>query len=63
MCLNCGCGEPDTRHQPTDITRDDVERAAEGGGLTVDQAISNLSDSLSKLSAGNSTDAAPAKTR
>jgi len=20
MCMNCGCGEPDTRHHPTDIT-------------------------------------------
>jgi hypothetical protein len=58
MCLNCGCGEPDTRHQPTDITREDVERAAQGGGLSVDQAITNLSDSLSKLDAGNKTDAA-----
>lgn len=63
MCLNCGCGEPDTRHQPTDITREDVERAAQGGGLTVDQAISNLSDSLSKLDAGSATDAASAESR
>ena len=26
MCLNCGCGEPDKRHQPTDITQDDLQR-------------------------------------
>jgi hypothetical protein len=58
MCLNCGCGEPDARHQPTDITREDVERAAQGGGLTVDQAIANLSESLSKLDTGSRTDAA-----
>ena len=57
MCLNCGCGEPDTRHQPTDITREDVERAAKGGGMSVDKAIGNLSDSLSKLEAGSKTDA------
>jgi hypothetical protein len=60
MCLNCGCGEPDTRHQPTDITREDVERAAEGGGLSVDQAVANLSDSLSKLDTANATNRAGA---
>ena len=57
MCLNCGCGEPDTRHQPTDITREDVERAAQGGGVSVDKAIANLSDSLSKLDTGKTSDA------
>ena len=58
MCLNCGCGEPDTRHQPTDITREDVERAAKGGGMSVEKAITNLSESLSKLDTGNKSDAA-----
>ena len=49
MCLNCGCGEPDTRHQPTDITRQDVEHAAEGSGTTVDETVANLTASLAKL--------------
>lgn len=62
MCMNCGCGEPDKRHQPTDITREDVERAAEGGGLSVDQAVSNLSDSLSRLDTGSGTNASNAQT-
>ena len=60
MCLNCGCGEPDTRHQPTDITRQDVEQAAEGSGATVDETVANLTASLEKLRADASGDARPA---
>lgn len=60
MCLNCGCGEPDTRHQPTDITRQDVEQAAEGSGATVDEAVANLTASLAKLGAEAPGDARPA---
>ena len=46
MCLNCGCGEPDTRHQPTDITREDLQRAAEGSGISMEEATSNVRSSL-----------------
>ena len=60
MCLNCGCGEPDTRHQPTDITRQDVEQAAQGSGATVDETVANLTASLEKLGADASGDARPA---
>lgn len=49
MCMNCGCGEPDERHQPTDITREDLGRAAEGSGLSVEEATRNMSDSLAKI--------------
>lgn len=51
MCMNCGCGEPDERHQPTDITRDDFQRAADGSGLSLDQATKNMTESLSKIGA------------
>ena len=66
MCLNCGCGEPETRHQPTDITGDDVQKAAEGGGLSLELAAANIKTSLDALVAdaaaqGSSTDYA--KTR
>jgi len=27
MCLNCGCGEYDKRHKPSDITRGDLREA------------------------------------
>ena len=60
MCLNCGCGEPDTRHQPTDITRQDVEQAAKGSGATVDETVANLKASLAKLGAEKPGDARPA---
>jgi len=49
MCMNCGCGEPEKRHQPTDITSDDVQRAAEGSGLSVEEATANLRSSLDQL--------------
>lgn len=50
MCMNCGCGEPDKRHQPTDITRDDLQRAADGSGMSLQQASANLRTSLDKVS-------------
>ena len=49
MCMNCGCGEPDTRHHPTDITREDLQRAADGGGMSLERAASNVEDSLAKI--------------
>jgi len=47
MCLNCGCGEPETRHKETDITADDVRKAASGTPL--DQTIRNMRTSLDKM--------------
>lgn len=49
MCMNCGCGEPEKRHQPTDITSDDLQRAAEGSGISLDEATANLRSSLDKV--------------
>lgn len=49
MCMNCGCGEPDTRHQPTDITREDLQRAADGAGMSLERAASNVGDSIAKM--------------
>ena len=66
MCMNCGCGEPDTRHHPTDITREDLQRAADGGGMSLERTASNIEESLAKITgrqagaeqatAGTSTD-------
>jgi hypothetical protein len=52
MCLNCGCGEPDERHQPTDITRDDLQRAADGSGMTLERTAANVQESISAMSGG-----------
>lgn len=47
MCLNCGCGEPETRHKETDITADDVRQASAGKPL--DQTVQNMRASLDKM--------------
>jgi hypothetical protein len=47
MCLNCGCGEPETRHKETDITAEDVRNAAAGSPL--DQTVRNMRTSLDKM--------------
>lgn len=48
MCLNCGCGEPETRHQPTDITADDVRKSA--AGKPIDQTVRNIRTGLDTMS-------------
>ena len=47
MCLNCGCGEPETRHNDTDITSDDVRKASAGAPL--DQTVQNMRTSLDQM--------------
>ena len=56
MCMNCGCGEPDKRHQPTDITREDMQRAADGSGITLRAAAQNMARSTEELIRGRSAD-------
>jgi hypothetical protein len=52
MCLNCGCGEPETRHKETDITADDVRKAS--SGMSMDQTVQNMRTSLDKMASGQS---------
>ncbi|HLZ94470.1 MAG TPA: hypothetical protein VKT20_03970 [Candidatus Dormibacteraeota bacterium] len=49
MCLNCGCGEYNERHKPTDITMDDLKAAAEGHDMDVAAAADNISRSARML--------------
>ena len=49
MCMNCGCGELDKRHHATDIIREDIERAADGSGMSVADAARNVSRSSDKV--------------
>ena len=44
MCLNCGCGEYQKRHKPTDITMDDLAKAAVGQWLKIRDAAANLQE-------------------
>ena len=55
MCMNCGCGEDDKRHHPTDITREDLQRAADGAGMTLRDTAENVRRSTVKLSDGQGT--------
>lgn len=45
MCMNCGCGSPNERHMPGDITLDDMQRAARNHNMDVEQAADNIHDS------------------
>ncbi len=42
MCLNCGCGEPNERHKPGDITLDDLQKAAKNHDMPVEKAADNI---------------------
>ena len=42
MCMNCGCGEYNERHKPTDITLNDLQEAARGHEMEVEQAADNI---------------------
>jgi hypothetical protein len=44
MCLNCGCGEYQKRHKPTDITMDDLAMAAVGQWMQIREAAANLQE-------------------
>ena len=49
MCMNCGCGEVDTRHKDTDIVQQDIQQAAEGQGMSKDETIQNLESSMQQM--------------
>ena len=42
MCMSCGCGEPDERHNEGDITTEDLRRAASNAGIDMEQAADNI---------------------
>ena len=50
MCLTCGCGEPNDDHgDPNHITYDDLKKAADAAEISVQEAATNLQDTLSKV--------------
>ena len=50
MCLNCGCGEPEARHDsPANITQSDLVRAGEANGQTLEETVANLESALGQL--------------
>lgn len=47
MCLNCGCGEYwDRREHQTNITMEDVEKAAKGEGMSLEETVKEMMRSL-----------------
>ena len=60
MCVSCGCGVPDAAHgDDRHITLDDLEAAATAVGISVEEVVRNILDSLPK--AGNATPDATTK--
>ena len=49
MCLNCACGEFETKHKPTDITLSDLKAAAKGHDMEVEETADNIHNSAREL--------------
>ncbi len=53
MCLNCGCGEPNDRHgDDANITLDDVRRAGEANGQSVEESLRNMGTAARQVVTG-----------
>lgn len=47
MCMTCGCGEPNERHgNDANITKEDLQRAGEAAGISVQQAADNIQTAM-----------------
>jgi len=49
MCMNCACGQYETKHKPTDITLSDLKAAAQGHDMETEQAADNIHDGAREL--------------
>jgi len=49
MCLNCSCGQIETKHKPTDITLSDLKAAAKGHDMEVEEAADNIHNTAREL--------------
>jgi hypothetical protein len=52
MCLNCGCGEYEKRHKPSDITTEDLAKAAEGQGMEMQETVANMQEAMKAVGQG-----------
>jgi hypothetical protein len=47
MCLNCGCGDYwEKRDHETNITMGEVEKAAQGEGMSIEETVKEMTHSL-----------------
>lgn len=45
MCISCGCGMPNDRHNNPDlITQEDLDRAAKAANMSATDAAQNIAD-------------------
>jgi hypothetical protein len=51
MCMSCGCGKPNERHNPGDIILDDLQRAAQNAKIDVEQVADNIHESARQVRA------------
>jgi hypothetical protein len=50
MCLSCGCGEPNEAHgNDANITYEDLQKAAQSEGITIEQAADNIKAGLANV--------------
>jgi len=47
--MNCGCGDVETKHKPTDITLSQLKAAAKGHDMEVEEAADNIHNSAREL--------------
>jgi hypothetical protein len=47
--MNCGCGELDKRHKESDIVREDIQRAADGRGSSLEETRRNMETSFRQM--------------
>ena len=53
MCLNCGCGELNERHgNDANIILDDVRRAGEANGQSVEESLRNMGTAARQVVTG-----------
>jgi hypothetical protein len=55
MCMNCGCGDVNTRHKRGDIILDDLEKAAKNHNMDVPQVVRNIQESGQKTGGGSAS--------
>ncbi len=56
MCMSCGCGAAKEDHGNKDhITMDDIERAAKAAGITPEEVVQNIQQTVQQHSKSGTT--------
>lgn len=56
MCMSCGCGDANVRHNEGDITYDDLAKAAVDAGIDLETAADNIHTAARQARDGGSTE-------